>query len=100
MDEMVDLDDICHFRAEIDAHPSYNEDNFYFSVDLLFADLAAATSENTSLNVSNSIHKHLHAVTFTTWIYNNHANIIIIRSKLQWKEKFYIELTMTKFLVS
>lgn len=50
MDEMVDLDDICHFRAEIEAYPQYNEDNFYLSVDLLFADLAAATAEK-SLNV-------------------------------------------------
>ena len=39
MDEMVDLDDICHFRAEIDSYPHYNEDNFYFAVDLLFSNV-------------------------------------------------------------
>ncbi|KAL4470949.1 hypothetical protein ABPG72_013536 [Tetrahymena utriculariae] len=50
MDEMVDLDDICHFRAEIDSYPHYNEDNFFFTVDLMFADLSSQTSENVSLN--------------------------------------------------
>lgn len=42
MDEMVDLDDICHFRAEIDSYPHYNEDNFYFTIELLFMDLATS----------------------------------------------------------
>lgn len=57
MDEMVDLDDICHFRAEIDAYPSYNEDNFYFTIDLLFADLATSSSEPPSLKVF-----HIHEI--------------------------------------
>ncbi len=40
MDEVVDLDDICHFRAECDAFPVYKEDNFYFLIDLLYCDLS------------------------------------------------------------
>lgn len=51
MDEMVDLDDICHFRAEIDSYPNYNEDNFYFTIDLMFADITASTSEGSKLDV-------------------------------------------------
>lgn len=51
MDEMVDLDDICHFRAEIDSYPHYNEDNFYFAVDLLFANVPTTQDATDILNV-------------------------------------------------
>lgn len=39
-DEEIDLDDICHFRIEIDAFPYFDEDNIFFVVELLFADIS------------------------------------------------------------
>ena len=51
MDEIVDLDDICHFRAEIDAFPVYNEDNFFLLIDLLYCDTSHMTSESNGLLV-------------------------------------------------
>ncbi|EGR33267.1 serine esterase, putative [Ichthyophthirius multifiliis] len=50
MDEIVDLDDICHFRAEIDAFPVYNEDNFYFFIDLLHLELSQLTTDQSLSN--------------------------------------------------
>ncbi len=45
-DESIDLDDICHFRAELDAFPSLNEENLVFIVELLHAELSCFTSED------------------------------------------------------
>ena len=38
-DEIIDLDDICHFRAEIDAYPTFNDNDFFLVIELLYADL-------------------------------------------------------------
>ena len=43
--KIIEINDICHFRAELDAYPRFDERNFYLEVELLFADLTLQHSE-------------------------------------------------------
>ena len=39
-DEEVDFNEVCHFRAEYDAYPSY-EVTYFMEAELLFSDLSS-----------------------------------------------------------
>lgn len=38
-EEEVDINEICHFRTEIDAYPGLDDNNMYFECELLFSDI-------------------------------------------------------------
>ncbi len=38
-EEEVDINDLCHFRTEIDVEPDYLNTDFYVDIELVFSDL-------------------------------------------------------------
>ena len=40
-EEIIELDDMCHFRIELNAYPDLDEQNFFLEVEFLFADLSS-----------------------------------------------------------
>lgn len=47
-EEIIELDDMCHFRIELNAYPDLDEQNFFLEVEFLFADLSSQQQQDTN----------------------------------------------------
>lgn len=50
--EVIELQDFCQFRTEVDVYPTRFSDNCYLSVELHFADLS-------SFNITDLLHDNV-----------------------------------------
>jgi len=68
-EEIIELDDMCHFRIELNAYPDLDEYNFFLEVEFLFADLTH------QLNINNNYEVFKKTATYKGKLHNSFTGI-------------------------